>query len=99
MIVPSKVRKELLYGSGYLPQGEDDLYKTQDEEYLAGTGEVSTMGYYMNESLNKKDLPIKMLSFSTCFRREAGSHDCGQLHRMFNPVTKGKSDNAFNELH
>ncbi|PIR38263.1 MAG: serine--tRNA ligase [Candidatus Zambryskibacteria bacterium CG10_big_fil_rev_8_21_14_0_10_42_12] len=74
MVVPSLVRKELLYGSGYLPQGEDDLYKTQDEDYLAGTGEVSTMGYYMNEVLPKDMLSKKMLAFSPCFRREAGSH-------------------------
>jgi len=74
MIVPSMVRKELLYGSGYLPHGDDDLYKTQDEDYLAGTGEVATMGYYMNEMVPKEKLPKKMLAFSPCFRREAGSH-------------------------
>jgi seryl-tRNA synthetase len=38
-------------GTGYLPQSEDDIYKTQDDLYLAGTAEVSTMGYYMNEIL------------------------------------------------
>ncbi len=74
MIVPSMVKKENLYGSGYLPQGEEDLYKTQDGDYLAGTAEVATMGYHMNEVIEKKDLPIKFLSFSPCFRREAGSH-------------------------
>lgn len=74
MIVPSILKRELLFGTGYLPQGEEDLYKTQDGEYLSGTAEVATMGYYMNEVLDKKDLPIKMLSFSDSFRREAGSH-------------------------
>lgn len=74
MSVPSLVRKETLMGTGYLPQGEDDLYKTQDDDYLAGTGEVSTMSYYSDEILNKKNLPIKFISFSPCFRREAGSH-------------------------
>ncbi|MDQ3014625.1 MAG: serine--tRNA ligase [bacterium] len=74
MIVPSLVRRETLMGSGYLPQGEEDLYKTQDGDYLAGTAEVATMGYYSNEILEKKDLPTKFLSFSPCFRREAGSH-------------------------
>ncbi len=74
MIVPSLLRREPFMGTGYLPQGEDDLYKTQDADYLAGTGEVSTMGYYMNEIINKKDLPIKFFSFSPCYRREAGSH-------------------------
>lgn len=74
MIVPSLVKRETLLGSGYLPQGEDDLYKTQDDQYFAGTGEVATMSYYAGEVLDKKDLPKKMVAFSPCFRREAGSH-------------------------
>ena len=74
MIVPSMVRREPFVGTGYLPQSEEDLYKTQDGDYLAGTAEVATMGYYMDEVLDKKDLPIKFFAFSPCFRREAGSH-------------------------
>jgi len=74
MIVPSLVRREAFVGTGYLPQSEDDLYKTQDGDYLAGTAEVASMGYYMDEVLDKKDLPVKFFSFSPCFRREAGSH-------------------------
>ncbi len=74
MIVPSLVRRESFMGTGYLPQSEEDLYKTQDDEYLAGTAEVASMGYYMEEILDKKDLPIKFFAFSPCFRREAGSH-------------------------
>jgi seryl-tRNA synthetase len=74
MIVPSMVRREPFVGTGYLPQSEEDLYKTQDGEYLAGTAEVATMGYYSDEVVEKKDLPIKFFSFSPCFRREAGSH-------------------------
>ncbi|MDR3571529.1 MAG: serine--tRNA ligase [Candidatus Pacebacteria bacterium] len=74
MIVPSLVRREPFVGTGYLPQSEEDLYKTQDSDYLAGTAEVATMGYYMDEMLEKKDLPLKFFSYSACFRREAGSH-------------------------
>ncbi|MDR3519269.1 MAG: serine--tRNA ligase [Candidatus Pacebacteria bacterium] len=74
MIVPSLLRREPFMGTGYLPQSEEDLYKTQDSDYLAGTAEVSTMGYYMNEIIDKKNLPLKFFSFSPCFRREAGSH-------------------------
>lgn len=74
MIVPSLVRREAFMGTGYLPQSEEDLYKTQDGEYLAGTAEVATMGYYMDEVLEKEQLPAKFLSYSPCFRREAGSH-------------------------
>ena len=74
MIVPSLVRRENMLGTGYLPQGEEDLYKTQDGEYLSGTAEVATMGYFMNDTLEKAKLPIKILAFSPCFRREAGAH-------------------------
>lgn len=73
MIVPSLVRKQTLLGSGYLPQGEDDLYKTQDEDYLAGTAEVATMSYFADSVIDVSK-PKKMLSFSPCFRREAGAH-------------------------
>lgn len=74
MLVPSLVRPEPFLGTGYLPQGEEDLYKTQDGDYLAGTAEVGTMGYYLDEVIDGKDLPKKFASFSPCFRREAGSH-------------------------
>lgn len=74
MIAPSLVRKDAFMGTGYLPQGEDDLYRTQDGEYLAGTAEVATMAYFMDETLDAASLPAKFLSYSPCFRREAGSH-------------------------
>ena len=74
MIVPSLVRRETLLGTGYLPQGEDDLYKTQDADYFSGTAEVAVMSYFSDAVLNVNDLPIKKIAFSTAFRREAGSH-------------------------
>lgn len=74
VIAPSLVRREAFLGSGYLPQGEEDLYKTQDGEYLAGTAEVGVMGFHMDETLTKEELPKKYLGFSPCFRREAGAH-------------------------
>jgi seryl-tRNA synthetase len=84
MTVPSLVRRETLMGTGYLPQGEDDLYKTQDDDFLAGTAEVPTMSYYSDEVIPKEKLPIKFVSFSPCFRREAGSHskDVKGLYRV-----------------
>lgn len=74
MIVPSLVRRESFMGTGYLPQSEEDLYKTQDGEYLAGTAEVATMGFHAEEILDPTQFPIKYFSFSPCFRREAGAH-------------------------
>ena len=73
MLVPSLVKRETLLGSGYLPQGEDDLYK-DGNDYLAGTGEVATMFYHSDEVLDIKDLPKKYIVWSPCFRKEAGSH-------------------------
>jgi seryl-tRNA synthetase len=84
MFVPSLVKRETLLGTGYLPGGEDDLYKTQDTDYLAGTAEVSTMSYFSDKVLAKKDLPKKILAFSPAFRREAGSYskDVKGLYRV-----------------
>jgi seryl-tRNA synthetase len=74
IMVPSLVKREALFGTGYLPQGEEDLYKTQDGEFLAGTAEVAMMSYYSGEVLEKSSLPQKFIAFSPCFRREAGAH-------------------------
>lgn len=84
MLVPSLVKKETLLGSGYLPQGQDDLYNDIDGDYFAGTGEVATMYYHAGEIIEKKDLPKKFISFSPCFRKEAGAHgkDTKGLYRV-----------------
>jgi seryl-tRNA synthetase len=74
LLVPSIVRKSNLYGTGHLPNDAEDVYKTQDEDYLIGTAEVSTMGLYADEVLDYTQFPIKFLAFSPCYRREAGSH-------------------------
>ena len=74
MLPPTIVRKANLYGTGHLPNDAEDVYNTQDDDYLIGTSEVSTMGYYTDDVLEKSQLPIKHLSFSPCYRREAGSH-------------------------
>jgi seryl-tRNA synthetase len=74
IIPPTIVRKANLYGTGHLPNEADDVYKTQDEDYLIGTSEVSVMGYYSDEIIDKALFPVKFLGFSPCYRREAGSH-------------------------
>ena len=50
-----------------LPQGEDDLYKTQDGDFLAGTAEVPIMGFHADEILKAEELPKKYLGFSLLF--------------------------------
>lgn len=74
-IIPPVIdRKENFIGTGFLPQSEEDLYKTQGGDYLAGTAEVPIMGMHAGEILDKNSLPIKYLGFSPCFRLESGSH-------------------------
>lgn len=74
MIAPSIVKEENLYGTGHLPNDAEDVYVTQDNDYLAGTAEVPVMGYHSNEVLQSESFPIQYLAFSPCYRREAGSH-------------------------
>lgn len=73
-IAPAIVKKEFFFGTGHLPTDADDLFKTQDDDYLSGTAEVPMMAYHADEMLKKEDLPKRYLAFSPCFRREAGSH-------------------------
>jgi seryl-tRNA synthetase len=74
VLPPVIIRRETFMGTGYLPQGEEDLYKTQDGDFLTGTAEVPLMGLHQDEILNAEELPKKYLGFSPCYRREAGSH-------------------------
>lgn len=73
-MAPAMVREENLYGTGHFPQASEDVYKTQDNLYLAGTAEIPMTGYFAGEILSEKDLPKKFVAFSPCFRREAGAY-------------------------
>jgi seryl-tRNA synthetase len=74
MIPPVMLNRKVMEGAGYIPGGEDEIYKTQDDLYLAGTAEQPIAGYHMDEILAEKSLPLRYVGISTCFRREAGSH-------------------------
>ena len=73
-IAPAIIRKEHFYGTGHLPGDAEDLFETQDGDYLSGTAEVPMMAYYADEVLKAEELPKRFLAFSPCYRREAGSH-------------------------
>jgi seryl-tRNA synthetase len=73
-IAPSIIRPSYFYATGHLPTDADDLYKTQDDDYLSGTAEVPMMAYHADLVLRKEDLPKRYLAFSPCYRREAGSY-------------------------
>jgi len=74
LISPTIARESNFTGTGWLPQGKDELYKAGNNEYLVGTAEVSVMGYHSGEMLKENELPKKYIAFSPCYRSEAGSY-------------------------
>jgi seryl-tRNA synthetase len=85
VIPPVLVREEAMYGTGFLPTDEVNIYVTrQDELYLVGTSEVSLAAYHLGEILEEAALPIRYCGYSTCFRRDAGSYgkDLGGMFRV-----------------
>ncbi|HSP87308.1 MAG TPA: serine--tRNA ligase, partial [Ignavibacteriaceae bacterium] len=103
---PFLVNKESMRGTGQLPKMADDMYFIEkDELYPIPTAEVPITNIYRNEILNESDLPIKMVGFSACFRREAGSYgkeSKGFLRvHQFNKVEMVKivkPENSYDEL-
>ena len=74
VIPPVLVREEALYGTGFLPDTEQQLYTLpEDELYLAGTAEVPLASLHAGQILDDDRLPIRYAGFSSCFRREAGA--------------------------
>ncbi len=72
--VPALVREDALIGTGQFPAHREETYSiTADDLYLAGTAEVSLVGFHSGEILDLKQLPIRYAGISPCFRREAGS--------------------------
>jgi len=77
--VPHLVKRECMEGTGQLPKFEDDMYGTDAGEdgrnnlFLAPTAEVPVTNLYRDTLLNESQLPIRMVAYTPCFRREAGS--------------------------
>ncbi len=77
--VPHLVKRECMEGTGQLPKFEDDMYGTDAAEngvnslFLAPTAEVPVTNLYRDTLLQEADLPVKMVAYTPCFRREAGS--------------------------
>lgn len=73
VLPPVLVREEAMYGTGYLPTEEANLYRLEgDQLYLAGTSEVALAALHQGEILEDV-LPLRYAGYSTCFRREAGA--------------------------
>jgi len=74
VIPPVLVREQALYGTGMLPDTEQQIYHVPaDELYLVGTSEVALASMHAGEILDAGDLPLRYAGFSPCFRREAGA--------------------------
>jgi seryl-tRNA synthetase len=74
VLPPVLVREEAMYGTGFLPTDEVNIYRVErDELYLTGTSEVALAALHMGEILEAESLPRRYAGYSTCFRREAGA--------------------------
>jgi seryl-tRNA synthetase len=74
VIPPVLVREQALYGTGFLPDTEQQIYHLPaDDLYLVGTSEVALASLHAGEILDAADLPLRYAGFSSCFRREAGA--------------------------
>jgi seryl-tRNA synthetase len=74
MLPPVLVREEAMYGTGFFPTDEMNIYAVErDELFLTGTSEVALASFHMDEKLDEAELPLRYAAFSTCFRREAGA--------------------------
>jgi seryl-tRNA synthetase len=74
VIPPVLVRERALYGTGFLPDTEQQIYALPEEElYLVGTSEVALASLHDEEILEADQLPLRYAGFSPCFRREAGA--------------------------
>jgi seryl-tRNA synthetase len=74
VIPPVLAREQALYGTGFLPDTEQQIYTLPDDDlYLVGTSEVALASMHRDEILAVEDLPLRYAGFSSCFRREAGA--------------------------
>jgi len=106
VIPPILVNRETMTGTGQLPKFEEDLFRTADPDlFLVPTAEVPLTNIHREEVLSQKDLPIRYVAYTPCFRREAGSYgqDVRGLIRLhqFNKVELVKltqPGNSYEEL-
>ena len=75
VLPPFLVNSNAMMGTGQLPKFEEDLFRIQGEDlYLIPTAEVPVTNLYREEILEPGSLPMKFVSYTPCFRAEAGSH-------------------------
>jgi seryl-tRNA synthetase len=110
MTTPDLAKDDVLVGTGFQPRGDEtQIYSIENADVsLIGTAEIPLGGYYMNEMLEEKLLPIKFAGYSHCFRTEAGaygreSYGLYRVHQfskveMFIYCTPDQSDAMLEEI-
>lgn len=111
VMVPHCVRQEIMFGAGQLPKFGHQLFKIDDDQYplyLIPTSEIPLTGLHYDEILEAADLPFRYVSYTPCFRREAGA--AGERERglirvhqfnkveMFAVTTPEESEGLFQEM-
>ena len=75
VLPPFIVNRNSMIGTGQLPKFEEDLFKIEGMEYyLIPTAEVPVTNIHRDEILDEEDLPLRYVSYTPCFRKEAGSY-------------------------
>jgi seryl-tRNA synthetase len=76
IVPPVLIKQDVMEGLGYTAMGEAENIFSLDKDglYLVGTSEQSVVPLHMNDVLKKEELPRRYVSYSACFRREAGSY-------------------------
>ncbi|XP_010938930.1 serine--tRNA ligase [Elaeis guineensis] len=77
MQTPFFMRKDIMAKCAQLAQFDEELYKVTgegDDKYLIATAEQPLCAYHLNDRIYPSDLPVRYAGYSTCFRKEAGSH-------------------------
>ena len=75
LMPPALVNSDSLKGSGQLPKFSSESFKcSNDDLWLSPTAEVPITAFHKNEIIDSKQLPLKYVAYSPCFRREAGSY-------------------------
>jgi seryl-tRNA synthetase len=75
ILPPFLANRESMTGTGQLPKFAEDLFKIEGlDYYLIPTAEVPVTNIHRDEILGEKDLPIRYVAYSPCFRAEAGSY-------------------------
>lgn len=77
VMTPFMMRRDIMAQTAQLSDFDEELYKVTgdtEDKYLIATSEQPISAFHSEESIEAKNLPIKYAGYSTCFRKEAGSH-------------------------